>query len=1126
MTGAGKKRATRSGGGPRRRAEDVAADTQGAPAFEPSVLRAAEAGTRSPFSLQDEEVERALRTDEQLGLLEDLFGAPGLDELRRLAREAETAGVRGGDRVLILPGIMGSKLGYVGPLIFDDAVWADPADIALGRLGELRLGDGASAIQALGVMLFAYLALKLRLRVRGHAAEFFAFDWRLSLDELGRRLAAELGRDGRRTHLVCHSMGGLVARALLGVGAPANLGRLITLGTPHNGSYSPVQAFRGVHSIVRKVAALDLRHNQADLAGIFGTFPGLLQMMPSPKLRPFDFFDPRSWPAQGPRPDDRMLEAARGVQAALPALDAVNLPAADGLAEPRIILIIGTGSETVVGVRRQTTGDGDEFAYDLSNDGDGTVPLDLAVVSGLPTYTTQAGHGGMPNDRDVARAVDNIIATGATGVLPRLDPAASIQRRAAPLRSVSDAELSALGPHPEAVRGGLGVREQRELLTEVAAPLVPRDTTLPTAAATTTPATASARPTASAAPVPGPITVAAAGPSRGLVVGRRRQQRIEVTLARGSITETEADAYVLGVFRGVAPTGAAAAVDAALAEPSSAGGPLADLIARRMVSGGVGEITALPVNRNRRVRADTILLAGLGNIGEYSGSVLEAVGESIMRAALLSRLEDFAVVPIGASAGSPSGVAVSYLVTGFAKALRGLDGTRLRGFTICELDQDRYREIRDTFYQLLRTSLFDDVEVTLTEVELPPPVLRTGSALSGTGRGLDPVYLLVQQELDASGGANVVGTVLTSGGKASIIKLSQKLDTERLQLQLAKVSDGSQGIGDVTRFGSELSRLVLHPDLLTVLARETAPAPIGADGGAGQAAPLVVVHDAPMSRVPWEVLHLDGGAAPALLGGLSHRYNGGLLSVAKWMESRVQNSELSVLLVVDPTENLEGARKEGDRIKALLGERLPRARVRELRGPQARRSELLECFGTGDYDVVHYAGHAYFDAVNRARSGILCYGNEVLSGADLASLSRLPALVVFNACESARVRRVLSADQDRVVQDMVEDPVRGTVGFAEAFLAGGVANYIGTYWPVGDDAASNFAETFYRALLAGQPIGDALLAARRVVSKLSAGAADWADYVFYGDPRFVLKAATGGRTRPPAGGASVAPTTG
>lgn len=1135
-TGAGKARAAR-GGGPRR--QRGAADPPGpadarakagaeVPAAAPiPALTPAAAVTPSPFSLRDQEVERALRMGEQSGLLEDLFGQPGLDELRRLAREAEAGQVRGaGDRVLILPGIMGSKLGYVGPLVFDDAVWADPADIALGRLSELRLNGGSSKIQALGVMLFAYLALKLRLRARGHAAEFFPFDWRLSLDELGRRLGAELGRDGRRTHLVCHSMGGLVARAMLGPGAaPANLGRLITVGTPHNGSYSPVQAFRGVHSIVRKVAVLDLLHDQADLADIFGTFPGLLQMIPSPRLRPLDLFDPAAWPAHGPKPGDRMLAAARTAQVALPSLDAVNLPAAGGLDGPRVVLIVGTGSETVVGVRRQATGTGgDEFVYDLSNDGDGTVPLDLAVVPGLRTYATSAGHGGMPNDSLVAQAVDNIIATGETAVLPRLDVATAAQRRAAPLRSVTDAELSAMGPRTGAVRGGLGVREQRELLAEVAAPPAPRGTLLPAAAGFAVPSGALPAGVAAlpvgAAQGPGRVTDAAAGLSRGLVVGRRRQQRVEVTLAHGSITDADADAYVVGIFRSVAPAGAAAAVDAALAKHQGATGPLADLIARRMVSGGVGEITALPVNRSRRVRADAILLAGLGNIGEYTEGVLEAVGESIMRTALLSRLEEIAVVPIGASAGTASGVAVTYLVTGFLKALRSYDGGRLRGFTFCETDAERYGEIRDTFYQLLRTTLFDDVEVTLTEVDLPPPPVARRSAVPPL-RGPEPVYLLVQQELDASGAANVVGTVLTAGGKASIIKLAQRLDAQRLQNLLAKVRDGSAAIGDVAQFGAELSKLVLHPDLLTLLARETAP-PAGASRAG---APLVVVHDASMSRVPWEVLHLDGGAAPALLGGLSHRYNGGVLSVAKWMENRTQGAELSILLVVDPTENLEGARREGDRIQKLVNERLPRARLRGMRGPEARRSELLKCFASGEYDVVHYAGHAFFDPVDRARSGILCYGNEVLSGADLAALSRLPSLVVFNACESARVRRLLT-DQDAVVTDKVQEPVRGTVGFAEAFLAGGIANYIGTYWPVGDDSASKFAETFYGALLAARPVGDALLAARRAVSELAAGAADWADYVFYGNPGFVLTAPAVSAAPPLAGGGAETPAAG
>ena len=77
------------------------------------------------------------------------------------------------------------------------------------------------------------------------------------------------------------------------------------------------------------------------------------------------------------------------------------------------------------------------------------------------------------------------------------------------------------------------------------------------------------------------------------------------------------------------------------------------------------------------------------------------------------------------------------------------------------------------------------------------------------------------------------------------------------------------------------------------------------------------------------------------------------------------------------------------------------------------------------------------------------------------------------------------------------------MSFAEAFLRGGIANYIGTYWPVGDAAALTFADTFYTRLLNGEALGNALLTARKKVEE--SGSADWADYILYGDPGFILK---------------------
>jgi hypothetical protein len=128
----------------------------------------------------------------------------------------------------------------------------------------------------------------------------------------------------------------------------------------------------------------------------------------------------------------------------------------------------------------------------------------------------------------------------------------------------------------------------------------------------------------------------------------------------------------------------------------------------------------------------------------------------------------------------------------------------------------------------------------------------------------------------------------------------------------------------------------------------------------------------------------------------------------------------------------------------------------------------------------------------------VCADREVLRGADLERLGDLPALVFFNACEAARVRRPRREPGTRLFA------YRRSTSVAEAFLAGGIANFLGTHWPVGDQAALAFSTRFYQRLLGADPLGDCVLAARRDVRDL--GSIDWADYVFYGSPDFAFDA--------------------
>ena len=77
-------------------------------------------------------------------------------------------------------------------------------------------------------------------------------------------------------------------------------------------------------------------------------------------------------------------------------------------------------------------------------------------------------------------------------------------------------------------------------------------------------------------------------------------------------------------------------------------------------------------------------------------------------------------------------------------------------------------------------------------------------------------------------------------------------------------------------------------------------------------------------------------------------------------------------------------------------------------------------------------------------------------------------------------------------------------GIAEAFLSGGVANFLGTHWPVGDDAASAFSLQLYQTLLQGETLGEVVLVSRRRIAALPS--IDWADYVHYGNAEFRLMA--------------------
>jgi len=364
-----------------------------------------------------------LASQTRYDVLVEYFGQRLYSELRRLARAVRRRSAAPGRRVYLLPGIMGSQLGFVrGAGRPNDILWLDPIDFNFGRLSELKL-PGDARLVPLGAMSYSYLKLTLSLRQAGFDAMLLDYDWRQDVASLGKALAERIAADGHdEVALIGHSMGGLVARAALTHPAGARVSRLVMLGTPNYGSLAAVQALRGTYSVVRKLGMLDLRHDAEYLAHeVFSTFPGLHELLPSnDRAGTRDLFAIDSWPTEGPAPNPGLLRAAAGLPQ--------RLAPADG----RFICVIGCNQLTAT---RVSLRDGD-FEYEYSLRGDGTVPMELAKLEGALHRYVDCDHSDLPlSDRVIAGTLD-LLKSGATRRF-----AASPRIRTHSRSSVRDAEL-------------------------------------------------------------------------------------------------------------------------------------------------------------------------------------------------------------------------------------------------------------------------------------------------------------------------------------------------------------------------------------------------------------------------------------------------------------------------------------------------------------------------------------------------------------------------------------------------------------------------------------------------------------------------------------------------------------
>lgn len=302
---------------------------------------------------------------------------------------------------ILIPGIMGTRL--ILPATVnggqDEEVWPPRAtEVAFGykRIDKLQsphlvIGEIIDAVACFGF----YNTIQMQLDTLGykigsgdpHRVDF-GYDWRLDNFETARRLAAVIRQQhdagATRFSLVCHSMGGLIARLLLESGEFSNepwfakIKLLATLGTPHLGAPLALGRIFGLDSS-SGISKADFRKLAANRA-----YPSGYQLIPapgedaiwasnSPDLAPLDPYDNATATTLGM--DSALVARARAQY------DALTGTPPDGV---RYLYFGGTGHKTATRINvvwkvNQAVNHGQSLMTQTDDGGDGTVPLYSAL---------------------------------------------------------------------------------------------------------------------------------------------------------------------------------------------------------------------------------------------------------------------------------------------------------------------------------------------------------------------------------------------------------------------------------------------------------------------------------------------------------------------------------------------------------------------------------------------------------------------------------------------------------------------------------------------------------------------------------------------------------------------------
>ena len=864
---------------------------------------------------------------------------------------------------VVLPGTMGSALDVRGK-----EIWIDYWRLLRGGLKRLRMG--ADDVDATDLLDDFYGPL-LEFLAHSHRVEIFPYDWRLSVQDAAAKLANRLEtllpdaeRSGQPVHLVAHSMGGLVVRAMLadnGAGAAVwrrisalPNSRIMMLGTPNHGSFEAMRWLTGHNPTELKLALLDFTQNTNQVIDIVRRYPGLLELLPFGEDDP-DFTRTELWrqlkdeTGAGWQPADSALLRNAGKTWAL-----LKAAAPD---PGRMLYIAGCQPATVTDYElvdsRSDKGSrgAKSLEYIATGQGDGTVTWQSGLLPGVRAwYVEDTAHDELCSQQQAFPGYLDLLMTGNTKRLKEALQAAprgagEADRFAMPQQPFTDDlpdehSVHRLGFGPSRPPGE---REERPVL-----PLI----------------------------------------RVGIIHGNLMYARHHV---------------LVGHYQGDTIVSAEAALDERLDHAMS----------DRMQLGiypGAPKTHALFCNQKYGAKPTGALVVGLGQVGELSPGTLEVCLRKAMLDFALQTAQGEISVP-----GNPQGVcgaALSCLLVG-----TGAGGITVRDSIEATLRSavaandklvDAGLDSKVLIDEIEFLELFEDVAITAAEaleqvltdgrlartVEWPARVIETGEGgyrRVRFGDAPDWWERLEISERKERDGLRFVATTdraraeeTQSGGQLLLADafIRQATRSPRVNVDVSKT---------------------LFEMLLPNRMKEWAP----------KQQDLVLLLDEVSARYPWELLEdrwSQSGRPVAVAGGLVRQ-----LKTTVYRAVPVHAADAKAYVVGNPDleqwrtfPDLPGARKEAQRVAGVLSQRgfMVEQSIDE------RADRVVEGLHRDSWRILHLAGHGEhgfelspgLEKAGRRVSGMVIGKDTFLTPGDVSQMRWVPELVFVNCCHLGRTQ--------------------------------------------------------------------------------------------------------------------------